>query len=599
MIIHVATHAAGLKKDAVVVPSFDQAFRLLRQHTGDKTMVIHGGLYPACRIRLTPQDNGLTICSAGGEKPVLSGAVLVDDWARDPETGWFTADAPMIGGETADFRFLLSADGRYLKKARYPLTGTLEHETVFTAATWVGSHAGGWQRPLLDDELNHFTYKAGDIPDTFDDSSAEIQVFHSWNESYCKLAKHDRENRTFWLTPNCTYPPGSLWKSEYAVYNTCEGMAEDGRWYCNRSSGKIFYRPYPHEKVENFACFVPVTTRIIELEEGCENISISGLTLTAATTPVVNEKYLFPCQRGGAGFGVMEQDGAIHGKHVNNIEISDVEICNTGGYGIQLQGESLFIRRCHIHACGAGGIGITSENRLTPQNRNEPWVSCVEDCRVENIGIDYLGAAGIFSNSAMLRRYYVANTPYTNIIANGDYCVVEDNICMDPMQKLQDGACIYMHINKGCIVRNNICLNHKTTCVMSWGIYLDSDTTDFEVYGNRICGFQRAMLDARKGDRNRWHHNYMEFAGDHTGEQTMFVEFPTDKRICFDNNILHCKKLKFVCSRGFFDPDEDIRLNTAVCSEIIFEYRKQSGKAAPVQEGPQAFCRHNTHAPIE
>jgi len=146
----------------------------------------------------------------------------------------------------------------------------------------------------------------------FDDVSAEIQVYHLWNESYCKILKHDREKRTFWLTPNCTYPPG-VWKRSYAIYNTYEGMGESGRWYCNRRENKIYYHPFPGESVENFACFVPVNTRIVELGEGCENITIRGLTLTAATTPVINEQYQHPCQRGGAGFGVMEQDGAIQG----------------------------------------------------------------------------------------------------------------------------------------------------------------------------------------------------------------------------------------------------------------------------------------------
>lgn len=576
MIVHVSNNSQELK-GVKTVASFDEALGILRKAGGEKKIVVHGGTYPACSIKLTKEDNGLTIEAAGGEKPVLSGAVTVSDWSCDEETGWFVADVPAVDGKQVDFRLLLKTDGTYLKKARYPLNGRLEHETVFTAGEWVGSHAGGWQRPLLDDELNHFTYKKEDISDDFDAESAEIQVYHSWNESYCKVSKHDRENCVFWLTPNCTYPPGSLYVSAYAVYNTKEGMAEDGRWYCNRGAGKIYYRPYPNENVESFACFVPVTTKIIEMEDGCENITIKGLSLTAATTPVVNEKYLHPCQRGGAGFGVMEQDGAIYGKELKNIEINDVDIYNTGGYGIMLRGESLHVRRCNIKKCGAGGIGISSENLLTPENRYEDWVSCVEDCRIENIALDYLGAVGIFSNSAMLRRNYIAETSYTSIIANGDYCVVENNICINPMLVLNDGACIYMHINKGCIVRGNMCLCEKAPdeiSLMCWAIYLDSDTTDFEICNNVIKGFKRAMLDARMGDRNRWHHNYMEYSCDIPGHETMSVELPTDKRIDFHSNIMNSENIKIIYSRGFFDQSEDMNFNTAVCKNIVFEYRK-------------------------
>lgn len=597
MIVHVAKHSVESNKDIRVAATFEEALKILREHSGRKEIVVHSGLYTGCHIKLTQQDNGLTIRAAGGEKPVLSGAVVVSDWEVDAKTGWFVGRAPKINGAFADFRFLMTVDGRWLKKARYPLTGRLTHETEFESNSWVGSHAGGWQRALSDDELNHFVYKQEDIPEDFDYTSAEIQVYHSWNESYCKLERQDRESRTFWLTPVCTYPPGSFWRSEYAVYNTKEGMGEDGRWYCDRTAGKIYYRPYPGERVEDFECFVPVTTRIIELEPSCENICIEGLTLMAATTPVINERYQHPCQRGGPGFGVMEQDGAIYGEGVNNVEIKDVEICRTGGYGIMLRGESLHVRRCRIHHCGAGGIGISSANLLTPENREEAWASCVEDCTIEEIGIDYMGAAGIFSNSAMIRRNYIANTPYTCIIANGDYCVVENNICIDPMRVLNDGACIYMHINKGCVVRGNTCFCRNETNAMVWGIYLDSDTSDFELYDNVIKGFYQPMLDARKGSRNSWHHNYMEYSGTYNGDNTMDVGFPADKRINFYGNVMHSEKIKIRSARKHFVPEEDMKDNTAICEEVYIEYRKEPGQVEPVRAEPELFGKDNVISP--
>lgn len=580
MVVHVANSQLEINGYEKVTSNFVEAIHILREYNGEKKIIVHGGVYWACNIKLTKEDNGLIIEAAGGEKPALSGAVKVDDWKLDSVTGWFVADVPVINGKYADFRLLIRTDGEYLKKARYPLQGRLEHETEFTAAEWVGSHAGGWQRELLDEELNNFTYNPKDIPEDFDAESAEIRVYHSWNDSYCKIANHDRENHMFILTPNCTYPPGSFWNKTYAIYNTKEGMAEDGRWYCDRRKNKIYYRPYPSEKVDDFACIVPVTTRIIELDDGCENITIKGLSFTAATTPIVNEKYLYPCQRGGAGFGVMEQDGAIHGNNVKNIEILDVDICRTGGYGIMLRGESLHIRGCNISQCGAGGIGISSENLLTPQNRYEDWVSCVEECTIKNIGLDYLGAVGIFSNSAMLRFNHISETPYTSIIANGDYCVVENNTCINPMLVLNDGACIYMHINKGCIVRDNICMSTKKPneiSPMCWAIYLDSDTTDFEICNNKMIGFKRAMLDARAGGRNNWHHNYIEYFG--SDEEAVSIEVPTDKGINFYSNIIHSKNVKIIYSRGFFEQETDMKFNTFVCKNVEFEYRKNKNLA--------------------
>lgn len=575
MIVHVGTNV--LQAKGLFAKNFDEALKLLRTETGEKKLVIHGGVYPSCTIHITTEDSGTVIEAAGGEKPVLLGAALVDGWSLDEQTGWFVADVPTTSGIGNDFRSLFRTDGKYLKKARYPLSGRLEHTTEFTAGEWVGSHAGGWQRALLDDELNHFAYKKEDIPCDFDAASAEIQVYHSWNESYCKVAKHDRENLTFWLTPNCTYPPGSLGVKSYAVYNTKEGMGEPGRWYCDRTANKIYYRPYPGEQAEDFACFVPVTTKIIELADGCRDIQIKGLTLTGATAPVVNEQYQHPCQRGGAGFGVMEQDGAIHGQNLKNIEITDVEIYNTGGYGIMLRGESLYVRNCRIHNTGAGGVGMLSHRAITPATRDEAWVSCIEDCRIEDIGLDYFGAPGIFSDGAMVRRNYVARTPYTNIIANGDYTVVEKNTCVDPVLVLNDGGCIYMHINKGCIIRDNICLTNKRADEvkhLTMGIYLDSETADFEICGNTIKGFWQPARDARRGDKNSWHHNYMEYTSPVPGFEVMSVDLPSDKHISFCNNIMCSEKIRIVCNKDLFVEDEEFNYNKAISNDVFFKHRE-------------------------
>ena len=146
------------------------------------------------------------------------------------------------------------------------------------------------------------------------------------------------------------------------------------------------------------------------------------------------------------------------------------------------------------------GGGISSENLITPETRDDPKWSCVEDCDISRIGLDYYGAAGIFSNSAMLRRNRVADTPHTNIIANGDYCVRGQHR-VDPMRKLNDGGCIYMHINVGCIVRRNICITHNTPDrdnQLVWGLYLDSQTEGYKCTATMCAG---PVADGRRQAR--------------------------------------------------------------------------------------------------
>ena len=82
MVVHVSNNPPEIK-DAKAVNSFDEALSILRKASDEKKIVVHGGTCPACSIKLTKEDNGLTIESAGGEKPVLSGAVTVSDWSID------------------------------------------------------------------------------------------------------------------------------------------------------------------------------------------------------------------------------------------------------------------------------------------------------------------------------------------------------------------------------------------------------------------------------------------------------------------------------------------------------------------------------------
>lgn len=584
MLVHVSTTPLNLNSGEHIAQSFDQALILLRQAKGEKKLIIHGGTYYATNIKLTKADSGITIEAAGGEKPVLSGAIAVNKWIKDDKTGWFVADAPVINGKCADFRLLMTADGKRLKKARYPLKGRLQHNTVFTAAEWKGSHANGWGRALLDEELNHFEYKPEDIPEDFDPSSAEIQVFHSWNESYCRLKSINEKTHTIYLEPNCTYPPGSIGHSEYAIYNTKEGMQENGRWYCDRKNAKIYYRPEKDECVETFSCFVPVTTRIIEIEENVKDVTLKNLTLTAATTPIVNEAYQHPCQRGGAGFGVMEQDGAIYGINIDNVKVISCEVFKTGGFGIMLKGGKIQISDCVLSDCGAGGIGISSNLSIPQKNKNYAQLSFVKNCTIERIGLDYYSAAGIFSDNAIIKKNIIKNTPYTSIIANGDYCEVLDNVCINPMLVLNDGACIYMHINKDCLVKGNTCINEnppRPNYNLIFGIYLDSETFGYEICNNTFKGFDRTIMDAREGERNFFHDNFIEYIPLNGEVANTEIIFPILKTAEMNNNIFHCKKLTLRYNPEFFDFNRDFKNNKLLVDELTVKpYEEWTGPRA-------------------
>ncbi|MBE6929250.1 MAG: right-handed parallel beta-helix repeat-containing protein [Ruminococcaceae bacterium] len=513
MIVHVGSSNPSDKS----VDTPEQALELLRNAEGEKRMIIHNGVYYGTSITLTEEDSGLIIDGDSQGRAVLSGGVPVREWSIDSKTGWFYAEVPEQKNGEHNYRLLISGKGEYLKKARYPLEGVLKHRTVYNKTKWLGSCFGGWGRELRRDEIDRFEYDPNDFTDYFDNENAEVQVYHSWNESYTCIVDIDRENHMFFMDPPCGHPPGSFNKSEYAVYNTVEGMAEDGRWYYNKKEKRIYYRPFEGETVENFFAIVPVVTTIIKLESKCHNITIRNLDVTSATTGVATELFSTKVMRGAGGFLAMEQRAAIEGENLSDIQIDGVSAYLTGGHGVKLSGERIFVRNTRVSHCGAGGITVRIGTEI-PDNCSEESLSvwpCIENCRIDNTGLDYYSAAGIFTQSCIVRNNYIESTSYSGIVAYGDNILIEGNIVLDPMKKLLDGAAIYKLLDKRGIIRNNYVHRRyghdgRNLCV---GLYLDAPGECFSVYGNVVKGFVHAINNHVGQPGTMFFDNYIENDG--------------------------------------------------------------------------------------
>ena len=531
MVVHVNPNDAS----AAQTPA--QALALLRGASGEQRMLIHSGTYYNTSLVLTKEDKGLVIEGVGRGRAVLSGGIPVKGWKVDLKTGWFYTDVPRVDGKPVDFRLLISENGDYLKKARYPLENQLHHLSVFDKLQWRGSCFGGWGRDLRRDELDNFVYIPEDFPDDFDYLNAEVQVYHSWNESYTKIVGMDKETHTFYVDPPCGHPAGAFWRQDYVIYNTVEGMAEDGRWYVDKKAGVIYYRPFADEKAEEFCAIVPLTTGVITFEDGASDITIKGIDITEATTPVVTDIYSIKVMRGAGGFVSMEQTGAIEGNEVSGVVIEDVAVYKTGGHGIKIKGNNVFVRDCKISECGAGGIMLNLQTEI-PTNDDEAlykaWPA-VENCKIDHIGLDYYSGVAIFINNAVARKNYIEYTPYSGIVAYGDNVLIENNIVLDPMQRLNDGAAIYKLLDKKGIVRYNFVQRKKGDPSLNFkGLYLDAPGKDFRVYGNTVIGFKSGFHHHIAEAGTIYRDNYFEYDGD------MKLTFHRSKDTHLVNNIFKC-----------------------------------------------------------
>ena len=103
-------------------------------------------------------------------------------------------------------------------------------------------------------------------------------------------------------------------------------MTKPGRWYLDRTDGRLVYWPLEGEDMARTKVIAPKMERIIRItgepDKKAENITIRGLTLQATTIPLKS-----------AGFGGSAFDGALNMTNTQQCTLEGLEISNAGGAG--------------------------------------------------------------------------------------------------------------------------------------------------------------------------------------------------------------------------------------------------------------------------
>ena len=402
-----------------------------------KQIIVCGGPYYDAGVELTEEDSGLVIKAASGEKPVLYGGVPLGGWEKDGDK-FYSAPLP-VGHEKAEVR-LLEAGGVMAPRARYPGTGKLTHESTFKV-NWMSTTKGGWERKPTEEELTTLRYKAGDLGEWLDLRSAEITVYHMWDESCVGLAANDIATRTLRFASAAGHPPGAFGVKEYVVWNVREGLTSPGQWFHDRTRSRIVYWPLPGQNPSQTPIIAGVRETIIRLR-GSDKHPVTGVTLrglgfSATTVPLR-----------AAGFASAAFDGAVSLKNATSCTFDNLTVARVAGHAINTSDNCMDIKviNCEIAECGAGGIYVGGEGAL------------IENNHVHDIGLCYPSAIGIYrgGKNCMVRHNEVNDTSYSAINYGGESNVVEGNLIYHCMKVLHDGAAIYMFAAKHCVIRGNV-----------------------------------------------------------------------------------------------------------------------------------------------
>ena len=146
-------------------------------------------------LELTPQDSGLTIESATGERAELNGGRLITGWRKDGHGPVWVADLPDFRLRPWRFRMLV-VNGKLAGRARLPEKGFFRDENQ----DWdIKGRAG------TDEELTTLKYRSGDLGPWLDLKSAEVRVYRVWDESLSKVAWLDDGKHRFACPCRCGF----------------------------------------------------------------------------------------------------------------------------------------------------------------------------------------------------------------------------------------------------------------------------------------------------------------------------------------------------------------------------------------------------------
>ena len=442
----------------------------------NRIVMMPGEYYLTKPVELDARDNGLTIEADPSGTVILYGGIPVTGWKRDGKKFWY-ADLPGVKEGTWDFRALV-VEGRMPERARIPASGTLLSQNVFDVP-WLSSIAGGWARQPTEEELTTLRYNPKDIPETLDIKNAEIRVYHMWDESLVGVARNDIQHHTLQFSKPPIYPSGGFGKNDYVIWNTREGMTQPGRWYLDRTAGRLVYWPLEGEDMSSIKIIAPKTEYIIRIAgepaRKAEKIILRGLKLQATTIPFRS-----------AGMGATSFNGAISLINTSQCKLEGLEISNAGGIGIlATQMTAGQITDCHIHNIGGAGARIDGDELFFARNH------------LHHVGIYYPGAVGLSSNgnNNHIYRNEIHDVPYSGMLIGETNILIEENLIYRVMREIHDGAAIYTFGVSNCILRGNVARD-ITESGAGYGVssyYLDEGSHDCIVEKNISKGVTRPV----------------------------------------------------------------------------------------------------------
>ena len=449
----------------------------------DTTYLREGTYHLNSTLELTSSDSGISFLNYPGENPIVSGGETITGFVHEGN-GVYSADV-----DTPTGMHLRIGDDvqKVAQTGDYDPSDPYESGWLFAEATSSGA------------KMDAFEMRRGDVdPFTLSDQ-IKIEVVNPWRwvSNMMDVDKIDFGSGRVDLSDNARY---SLTDgSTYRFLNSADWIQDDGEFGWRASDGRLVVKTDDPSSLLQDGAVAGRLDTIIQLSHA-DNVTISGLTISDGT-----------------------MDGhAVRLDNSDGVQITGNTILQAGN-GVSMYNSSHnYISGNEISGMGSNGIGIRSGSGSSDSNQIVGnHIHDIGEFQINGVGVTITGGSGtLVSHNLMtdMTRHAV------NIGNRYNYdTVVEYNEMLRTNQAGDDTGAIYQNgrkdIQSGSIFRYNYIDDAggvETTSDFTWnhdapgyGIYLDDQTNDVDVYGNFIKGTNSGSVMVHGGDNNEIYNNVM------------------------------------------------------------------------------------------
>lgn len=339
---------------------------------------------------------------------------------------------------------------------------------------------------------------------------AEVRIFQSGDSrafsEILSIRGYDPKERKLLLgglEARSSLNPGD----RYYIENVKEELDAPGEWFLDARAGTLSYLPRagfsPRSEV-----ILPMTNRLLQAEGRPSSqapvryLRFAGLTFRDTDWA-----------RGGAsaGYGVGD-DGVVYLRFAESCVVEDCRFLNLGTYAVCLaQGRGNAVQGCDVAHAGGGGVLILESrgNRVSDNHLHHLGEA------YQHVGGVVLAGPGAADNTVSHNAIHDSPRYGISLKNPGPRNVIEFNRVQNTSLETFDSGGIEVtqqdrSFRSGSAIRYNLVADtigfSSTSGVpsyLSWGIYLDSFASGYEVRGNVVCRAWNGGIMLQGGRENR------------------------------------------------------------------------------------------------